>query len=157
MDEKSKERVKQIAKSLKELHLATNMEEALDRAREIVESAKSSGKPIKSLLGDINEETSEEGKKARHIESASERTGKELSKEARKERKDSEHNIESAKKDKSSAKSAKENLDYDIRVHKLEKGDVEEATHEVDDIKCAVKDAGFIVKEAEKVQKRKKK
>ena len=60
-------------------------------------------------------------------------------------------------KTKASARKTKENLDFDIRVHKLEKGDVKEAMHEVDDIDCAVKDADYIIKEAEKVQKKTRK
>ena len=56
MDEKSRERVHAIAKSLKELHLAADMDEALRRAREIVESAQTNGKSIKELMSEISEE-----------------------------------------------------------------------------------------------------
>jgi len=38
----------------------------------------------------------------------------------------------------------------------LEKGDLDEAMHEVEELQCAVDDIDFLVKEAEKVQKKKK-
>lgn len=146
MDKKSKERVNQIAKSLKELHLSDNMEEALKRAKEIIESAKGIGKPIDKLL-----------REAKSIDKLSEHSRKELLKEAHKEHSSAEHNIIEGKKAKASAKKAKENIGFDVKMHKLEKGDVKEAMHEVEELDCAVKDADYIIKEAEKVQKKAKK
>jgi hypothetical protein len=146
MDKKSKERVNQIAKSLKELHLSTTMEEALKRAKEIVESAKGMGKPIDKLL-----------REAKDIDKLSEHSRKELLKEARKEHSSAEHNIMEGKKSKASVKKTKDTLGFDIKVHKLEKGDVKEAMQEVDEIDCAIKDADYIIKEAEKIQKKSKK
>lgn len=146
MDKKAKERVEQIAKSLKELHLAASMEEALKRAKEIVESAKGMGQPIDKLM-----------REAKSIEKSSERARKELSKEANAEQRNTKHNIIDAKKSKASANKTKENIAFDIKVHKLEKGDVKDAMHEVDELDCAAKDADYIIKEAEKVQKSKKK
>ena len=146
MDKKAKERVEQIAKSLKELHLAASMDEALKRAKEIVESAKGMGKPIDKLM-----------REAESIEKASEHSRKELSKEANAEQRNTKHNIIDAKKSKASALKTKENIAFDIKVHKLEKDDAKDAIHEVDELDCATKDADYIIKEAEKVQKSKKK
>jgi len=156
MDENTKERVHQIAKSLKELHLAANMEEALKRAREIVESTKENGKSIKELMGDIKEEAKELGKEAVHIEKESEKAREDFENTAQKEHKDTEHNIIEGQKTEASAKKTEEDIAFDVKVHKLEKGDVEEATREVDELDCATKDADYIVKEADKVRKKKK-
>src|SRR5574341_2343683 len=136
MDKKSKERVEQIAKSLKELHLAASMDEALKRAKEIVESAKGMGKPIDKLM-----------KEAERVEKFSESSRKELSKETSAEQKNTKHNIIDAKKSKTSAGKTKENIAFDIKVHKLEKGDIKDARHEVDELDCAAKDADYIIKE----------
>ena len=157
MDEKSKERVHAIAKSLKELHLAASMDEALKRAREIVASAQENGKPIRELMNEIKEEATEQNKEAIHIEKSSEKSRKELDSEAYGEQRNAEHSIASAKGAKSASKSAKEEVDYDIKVHKLEKSGVKEAMREVDELECAAEDADYIIKEAEKVQKKKKK
>ncbi len=157
MDEKSKERVQAIAKSLKELHLAATMEEAVQRAREIVASAQDNGKPIRELLNEIKEEAVEQSKEAGHIEKSSEKSRKELDSEAHGEHKHTEHNIASAKQSKAAAKSAEEQVNYDIKVHKLEKGGIKDAMHEVDELECAAEDADYIIKEAEKVQKSKPK
>jgi len=146
MDKKAKERVEQIAKSLKELHLAASMDEALKRAKEIVESAKGMGKPIDKLM-----------REAESIEKSSKHARKELSKEANAEQKNTKHYIIDAKKSNASAKKTKEQIAFDIKVHKLEKSDVKDAMHEVDELDCAAKDADYIIKEAEKVQKSKKK
>jgi len=142
---------------LKELHLATNMEEALKRAREIVESAKDNGKSIKELMGDIKEEAKELGKEAVHIEKESEKAREEFEGAAHKEHKMAEHNIIEGQKAKDSAKKTEEDIAFDVKMHKLEKGDTEEATREVDELDCATKDADYIVKEADKIQKKKKK
>ena len=157
MDEKTKERVNAIAKSLKELHLAATMEEALKRAREIVASAQDNGKPIRELMNEIKEEASEQSKEAGHIEKSSETARKELDSEAHEEHRDAEHAVESARQSKAAAKSAKEEVNYDIKVHKLEKSDVKDAMHEVDELECAAEDADYIIKEAEKIQKSKPK
>ncbi len=146
MDKKSKERVNQIAKSLKELHLSATMDEALKRAKEIVESAKGIGKPIDKLL-----------REAKDADKLSEHSRKELLKEAHKEHSSAKHNIIEGKKSKSAAKKAKDDLGFDIKVHKLEKGDVKEAMHEVEELDCAVKDVDYIIREAEKIQKKSKK
>ncbi len=153
MDEKTRERIHAVAKSLHELHLAASMEEALKRAKEIVESEKANGKTLKQLMG----EAVDQKKRAGHIEKDSETARKELSKEASSEERSAKHNVKSASQDKAHAKSTKEQLDYDIKVHKLEKGDLSESSKEVKEIDCAVEDADFIVKEAEKVQKSEKK
>ena len=155
--DKTKERVHAIAKSLKELHLAADMDEALKRAREIVASAQENGKPIRTLMNEIKEEAGEQNKEAGHIEKSSAKLRKDFDREAHVEQRDAEHSISSAKKSKASTKSAKEEVNYDIKVHKLEKRDVKEAMREVDELKCAAEDADYIIKEAEKIQKRKKK
>lgn len=95
--------------------------------------------------------------RAKEIEKESEKTRKHLSKEARKERRDASHGIIDGKKSKASVKKTKENLAFDIKVHKLETGDVKDAMHEVEEIDCAVKDADYIIGEADKVQKKRKK
>jgi hypothetical protein len=129
------------------------MEEALKRAKVIVESEKANGKTLNQLMG----EAVDQKKRAGHIEKDSESARKELSEEASSEERSAAHNIKSASQDKAHAKSTKEQLDYDVKVHKLEKGDLSESSKEVKEIDCAVEDADFIVKEAEKVQKSEKK
>ncbi len=157
MDDKKSERVHEIARALKELHLAASMEEALERAREIVKSSQDDGKSIKELMSDIKDEAKEQNKSAEHVQKESDKSREKLSSEAHEEHKIIEKHLESAKEDKTAAKETKEQVNFDVKVHKLEKGDVKEAVHEVDDIDCAVKDTAFIEKEAEKVQGKKKK
>ena len=155
MDDKTRERVQEVAKALKELHLAANMEEALSRAKEIVASSQSESKSVNDLMKDVNKEAAEQIKTAENIEKGSEKAREELSKEAQHEHKQIEKNLESAKEDKATAKETKEQIKHDIKVHKLEKGDVEEATKDVDELECAAKDAEVIVEEADKVQEKK--
>ena len=152
-----RERMHQIARSLKELHLAATMEEALKRAKEIVESVKENGKPIRELMEDMKEEAKEQDRSAEHIQHESDKHRRELEGEAHGEEKQTEHSIASAKDTKTSAKSTEEQLNYDIKVHKLETSDVKEAMREVDELECATKDADYIVKEAEAVQKKSRK
>ncbi len=135
MDEKTRERINAVAKSLKSLHLAATDEEAEMRAKKIVEESKGEGKSLKELF----------------------ETRETLESEAKQEHKSAEHNIEDAKDLKNKTKETKEQLNYDIKVHKLEKSGVKEATKNVDELECAAKDAEYIVKEAEKVQKKKSK
>ncbi|GEM_PF-3127511 len=156
MDEKTRERVHQIARSLKELHLVATMDEALDRAKKIVESAEQMGKPMNNLMSEMKEESENLSKQAVHLQKESDATREELSSEAHRHRKEIESDFSSAEKSKSSAIKAKEDLEFDIKVHKLEKSDTEESIKETEDIACAAKDAEFIVKEAEKIQKKKK-
>ena len=156
MDEKTRERIKEVAKSLHALHLAASMEEALERAREIVASAKDNGKPIKELMSEVSEEAQDQGKEAEHIQKESDKAREVLSKTAHEEAKHTEHNIASAKQTKAAVKSTEEQAKFDLKVHKLEKGDVKEAVREVDELDCATKDADYIIKEAEKIQKAKK-
>ena len=137
-DEKTQQRIHELARSLKDLHLVASMEEALKKAREIITSTNQEEKSIKELM--------EETKQAR----------KELSSAAEKEHKGIVQDFSSAEKDKSATVQTKEQLDFDVKTHKLEKGTVEDAMKEVDDIACAVKDTNYIVKEAEKIQKKKK-
>ncbi len=135
MDEKTRERINAIAKSLKALHLAATDEEAEMRAKKIVEETKGEGKTIKELF----------------------ETRESLDKEANQEHKTAEQDMGAAKELKEKTKETKEQLNYDIKVHKLEKGGVEEATKNVDELECAAKDTEYIVKEAEKVQRKKSK
>lgn len=95
-------------------------------------------------------------KHARDIEKDTERARKELSREARTERRGAKRSIKEAKKSKSAARKTKENLAFDIKMHRLEKGDVKEAVHEMDELKCATGDAAFVVKTAERIQKKRK-
>ena len=118
MDEKTRERINAVAKSLKSLHLAANDEEAEMRAKKIVEESKGEGKSLKELF----------------------ETRETLESEAKQEHKSAEQDIESAKESKGKAKETKEQLNYDIKVHKLEKSGVKEATKNVDELECAAKD-----------------
>jgi hypothetical protein len=156
MDEKTRERVHAIAKSLKELHLAASMDEAMKRAREIVESAQANGKSVKQLMSDIAGEAKEQSKAAGRIQKESDKARDELGGEASEHRKQIEKNLKSAKSDKAAAGLTGEQVRHDIKVHKLEKGGVKDALQEVDELECAAEDAGYIVKEAEKIQKSKK-
>lgn len=44
------QKIQELARSLKELHLAATMEEALARAREMVLSAESTDKPLREVV-----------------------------------------------------------------------------------------------------------
>ncbi len=156
MDEEKRKRIHEVARALKELNVVASMEEAIARAKDIVANSQSNGKSLKELMGDIAGEATEQNREADHIQRESDSSRKELSAEARDEHKHAEHNIESAEESKAAAKKTGEQLAFDIKTHKLEKGDVQEAMHEVDELECAEKDAEFIVKEAEKIQKKKK-
>lgn len=157
MSDKSKERVKAIAKSLKELDLAVSMDDALARAREIVKSAQGEGVAVKQLLRDIKDEASVKGSLAKSVSRESDKNRRKFSSEAKSENSLTKRNLKSAKVSKSKAKAVKEGVTFDIRVHKLEKGDTAEAMRKAEEVKCAVDDARFIVDEADKVQKSKKK
>ncbi len=153
MDEEKRKRIHEVARALKELNVVPSMEEAIARAKDIIANSQSDGKSLKELMGDIAGEAKEQNREADHIQKESDAARKELSAEARDEHKNTEHNIESAEESKAAAKKTEEQLAFDIKTHKLEKGDVEEAMREVDELECAEKDAEFIVKEAEKIQK----
>lgn len=148
-----RERVRAIAKSLKELHLVANEEEAEKRAQEIVMQGSEDGKPLKELFA---EAFGEQAKEIAKVANENEKARETLEHEAHEEHKNAEHNIIEGKETKDKVKSAKEQVEFDKKVHSLEKGDVEEATKDVDELECAVEDTEFIVKEAEKVQKKKK-
>ena len=49
MDAATVERINNLAKNLKELHLASSMDDALQKARDIVLDASPEGKPLKTL------------------------------------------------------------------------------------------------------------
>ena len=149
-----KEQISQVARSLKELHLAANMEEAMKRAKEIVESAQEGGKSVKELLNAVDTKTKEQVKEADSVQKESDSDRQELSKEASEEHKNIDKDTDSAEKDHESAKETKEEVKTDIKVHNLEKGEVKEAMENVDQINCAVEDTKFIVEEAEKIQKK---
>jgi hypothetical protein len=153
MDEKTREKVRAIAKSLKELHLVANEEEAEKRAKEIVTAGAEDGKPIKELFAEAFVEKSEEAEK---VWKESEQNRETLGHEAHEVHKSAEHNIIDAKESKENLEKTKEQLQFDKKMHSLEKSGVEDATKDVDELDCAVKDAEFIVKEADKVQKKKK-
>ncbi|HSU72749.1 MAG TPA: hypothetical protein VLJ21_02780 [Candidatus Binatia bacterium] len=50
MDAATAERINNLAKNLKDLHLAASMEEAFSKAREIILGNQGSGKPIRELV-----------------------------------------------------------------------------------------------------------
>jgi hypothetical protein len=52
MDAATAERINNLAKNLKELHLATSIEDAFQKAREIILGNAGTGKPIKELMDD---------------------------------------------------------------------------------------------------------
>jgi len=148
-----REKVRAIAKSLKELHLVANEEEAEKRAREIVTQGAEDGKPIKELFAEAFGEKSGEANK---VLSENEKARETLEHEAHEEHKSAEHNIIEGKEAKEQVQKTQEQLQFDKKMHSLEKGGVEDATKDVDELECAVKDTEYIVKEADKVQKKKK-
>jgi len=95
-------------------------------------------------------------KKVKKAASFSYGTRRELGGSARQERGHIEKSIISASQSRQNAKETGEQIKFDIKTHKLEKGDLDEAMHEVEELQCAVDDIDFLVKEAEKVQKKKK-
>jgi hypothetical protein len=82
MDANTAERISQLAKSLKELHLAASAEEAYERARQIIEGTAASGtdKSIKELMGETGV-TQQELEKAKVLLKEEEQALRELTKE----------------------------------------------------------------------------
>ncbi len=82
MDANAAERISQLAKSLKDLHLAASAEEAYERARQIIEGTAASGtdKSIKELMGETGV-TQQELDKAKALLKEEEQALRELTKE----------------------------------------------------------------------------
>lgn len=146
MDEKKQERIHAIARSLKELHLAATMEEAVARAKEILDSA--DAEHLKKAASKVERE-------AANVQKEHDSEKKEIVENAAKERAQVEMDVKGAHKDMQKIKHAKETLAKDIKTHSLEKGDVKSALRNVDEISCAADDAEYIIEEAEEVQKEK--
>ncbi len=151
--EKHQDKLHQLARSLKDLHLASTMEEALKRAKEVL-GGEDDGKSIKDLMEEASGVIKKDAKAA---EKETAKSRKELDAASHCIEDETDQEIASAKRDQKAAKKVQVSLDTTSKLHKLEKGDTNDALHEVDDINCAVKDVDTIVKQAERVQKKGKK
>jgi len=82
MDANTAERVSQLAKNLKDLHLATTAEEAYERAKEIImgTAAQGTDKSIKELMADAGM-TQQDLQKAKELLKEEEKALQELKKE----------------------------------------------------------------------------
>jgi len=157
MDEKMQENVHELARRLKELHLAATMEEAITRAKEMLANTKGSGKSLRELAGEMKKSAARVEKESVAVEKDIGHSREELNSDVHNEKKGVDEGFRSAKKSKGDVKTLGEQVKYDVTMHKLEKGDIEEAMREVDELECAADDVQTIVKEAQKVQKKKRK
>ena len=60
MDDETNTRIHELARSLKSLHLAATMEEALARAKEIMLSSREGQKPLAAMMNVLNQEPKED-------------------------------------------------------------------------------------------------
>ena len=151
MDEKTKERVEKVAKALRELSISMNMQEAMQRAKEIVAAESHDGKPLKEL---VKEEIKVETKEATAIQKEEEHDREKLSSETQEQHGEASETVEGASEDHTESQHVQEEVKADIKEHDLRQGDLKEATKEVEDIKHAVDDTRTIIEEAEKVQEK---
>jgi len=156
MDEKTRERIYELARSFKELHLAADMNEALERAKKIVLSSDEEGKPVKELLSDVKEEVSKEEKEVDKLQQSSDFDRKHFDSLIKKELSDTSQAIDFSESSRTQVKKMFEELKKDIKEHKLEEFELKEAVEDLDKVKCASEDLKFIVDEADKIQKKKK-
>ena len=77
MDPETAKKVNKLAQNLKELHMATTMEDAIERAKEIILGAPDETKSIKELMTELDEEK-KELKKDKKILDESEKDLKEI-------------------------------------------------------------------------------
>ena len=56
MDAKTAERINALAKSMKDLHLAASMEEAYERAKEVILGTKAEKKSVREMMKEIPKE-----------------------------------------------------------------------------------------------------
>lgn len=153
MDEKTREKVHALAKSMKELHLAASMEEALERAKEIILSSDDNSKAIKDLAEDIKHEVSKEAEIIDKASKLEEKFAEKIKSDIHKEVSDVKKSADFAKVSHTDLRSVAEKFDKDLKEHHIEKVDAKEATEDIEEIDCASKDARFIVDKADKVQK----
>lgn len=57
MDDETNARIHELARSLKSLHLAATMEEALARAKEVILSSQEGNKPLAAMMDALNQKT----------------------------------------------------------------------------------------------------
>jgi len=144
------ERINALARSLKELHLATTVEEATERAKAIINSEAEGDKTIAELLA------GQEGAHAQYVNRADARDHKEVKREAEQLEKKEGELKEKGEDLVEPLNDVHEDVVIDKHEHELEKGDYEEATRKTEELECAVKDTKHIIDMAEKVQKKKK-
>jgi len=136
MDAKTAERINQLAHSLRELHLAASMEEAIKRAREIIlGTPEKEEKSIKELFEDVDskkeEKTVESVKEIKAVE-------KEIAKDIKELAEDIESDIKAGEKAKEDIAEAKEILKEDTEMHKVGKADVEETKEDLEKVEEAL-------------------
>ena len=123
MDANTAERISQLAKNLKDLHLAASAEEAYERAKEIITGTATQGqeKTVKELMKEAGV-TQKDLEKAKELlkqeENALEELKKELSELKEKQREETAHHEEHTKET--------EELDNDIVENEHDVGVVEE-------------------------------
>ncbi|RJQ19780.1 hypothetical protein C4580_05035 [Candidatus Woesearchaeota archaeon] len=146
-------RIHELARSLKELHLAGSMEDALKRAREIL-GEEDGGKSIAQLMQEAERKV---GSEAKAVEKAVKTARAELERESKAHEDGIDRNSRSAQNDLNAARRAQSTVDLTGRLHKLERGDVKDALEDLDELDCAIEDIKTITEQAEKVQKKKRK
>lgn len=152
-EEKRQKRIHQVARSLKELHVVSTMEEALERARDIVGKTDQGEKSIGELTkAAMKKRVGESEKEHAKVQEGIESSRSEFEEGAISAKKGLEKDVKGAKFDKKEVKEVKEEVKQDIHVHKLESGDVKASKKEVDVVSHAVDDVEEIVEEADKVQ-----
>ncbi|MBI4146572.1 hypothetical protein HY489_04510 [Candidatus Woesearchaeota archaeon] len=141
-------KVHELARRLKELHLVASMEEAIRRAKVILSDAKEGEQSIGQLMG-------EQRKKEQAVEKFVEVSRNELAGEAADVERKMVKDLVAGKRSKSQVAVVREQVHYDDKLHRLEKGDVRDALKDVGELDCAIEDTETILKQAEKVKKKK--
>lgn len=127
MDAATAERINNLAKNLKDLHLAASMDEAFSKAREIILGNQGSGKPIKEMMDeDVTQAAVKQAEEIAHAREIS----KDIADVKDAQTKDELNNAEMAK----DAEKAGEQL----QKHQRE---LEKIRHEIEAAKKALEDA----------------
>ncbi len=156
--DKRSERIQQVANSLKRLHVVSTMDEAIERAKEIVGDSDDKEKSIKELMeAEVKKKVKDVEREQAGAEKFVEESGKSLSGKANDYLEDVDESIESADETIAQTEAVHGELAEDVNIHELETGDVEESKRELDVIRHAVEDTEEIARQADKVKKKSKK
>lgn len=151
------ERVEKVAKSLADLKLVSNWEEAVQRARQIVENEADHDRSLKELMADLKKETSELDSAVSELDKKDLRAGNRLSREAEEINKGRLEATAGVKDERHEVQDAKAELKADAAMHKAEKKDIKFAEEKVGKLKHTMDDTEFLVDKADELQKKKSK